>query len=66
MDEWGFYQHTDSRWSWRNVRTDGTSQSVERFATFLAVTADAAQHGFTPGSSKIAAVQAAPRSPTSK
>ena len=62
MDEWKFCEGTDGRWSWHNVKTDSAGQSADRFATFVDAMANAVQHGFQPGASKIAGIQASPRS----
>jgi hypothetical protein len=58
MDDWEFYQHSNGQWWWRNVKKDSVSESFTRFGSFVDAMANAVEHGFHPGTSNIAAVQA--------
>ena len=58
MEEWEFYQNINGRWWWRNVTLNRTSESPDRFDSFIHVMGDAVRHGFEPGVSKVIAIQA--------
>jgi len=58
VDDWDFYQHTDGKWSWRNVKGDAVGASSIHFETFAEAVADATRHGFQAGVSKIASITA--------
>ncbi len=54
MERWSFVEGRTGAWLWRCVGSLRTRQSGARFPTLLAALDDAAAHGLTPGSSRLA------------